>query len=146
MYGNIDDSTAQTRIRDNVRYYSSLGPEAVSERIRQLDAEWDAARAVCAGLSGAGLFGLVVGLLGGRSFRLFTWLSLPLLFAASLGKWAPPAGLTARWGFRSRREIEEERYALKALRGDFRDVGAPSEEASENLGRAASRVLEAVRA
>lgn len=146
MYGYVDDPAAQSRVRDNIRYYTSLGPDAVSRRIRQLDLEWDMSRAVSAGLSGLGVFGLVVGLLGGRSFRLFTWMSLPLLFAASLGRWTPPAELTARWGLRTRREIEEERYALKALRGDFREVGGPSSEETGTLDRAASQVLDAVRA
>ena len=38
--------------------------------------------------------------------------------------WCPPLPVFRRLGFRTQTEIEEERYALKALRGDFRDVAA----------------------
>jgi hypothetical protein len=33
--------------------------------------------------------------------------------------WCPPVPLLRRWGVRTRLEIEQERYALKLLRGDF---------------------------
>jgi hypothetical protein len=33
--------------------------------------------------------------------------------------WCPPVSVLRRRGVRTRREIEAERYALKALRGDF---------------------------
>lgn len=145
MYGNIQDPASESRIRDNVRYYSTLGPEAVSERIRQLDREAEAECTVVSVLSGLGAFGLLMGLLGGRTFRLLAWISLPLLFAFSMGKWAPDAGVISRWGLRSRKEIEEERYALKALRGDFAKVQPPAGSESENLGRMADNVMDAVR-
>jgi hypothetical protein len=141
----MNDPASEERVRDHVRYYSSLGPEAVSARIRELDAEWGVERALGAGLAGIGTFGLLMGLFGARIFRLLTWVSLPLLFAFCLGRWSPPASVTARRGLRTRKEIEEERYALKALRGDFREVGQPTEEETGSLGRRASRVLEAVR-
>lgn len=146
MYGNIEDPSAETRIRDNVRYHSSLGPHAISDRIRQLDAEWDMEQSVTATLSCLGAFGLVMGLFGGRVLRLLTWVSIPFLLLFSLGKWAPSAAALSRWGLRRRREIEEERYALKALRGDFKDVAAPTGAETDSLGRKADQVMDAVRA
>jgi hypothetical protein len=52
------------------------------------------------------------------------WLALPALAGGFLIQHAlrgncPPYRLLRRLGFRTRREIEQERYALKALRGDF---------------------------
>ena len=41
--------------------------------------------------------------------------------------WCPPLAVWRRLGVRTQSEIDEERYALKALRGDFRDVRPPSE-------------------
>jgi hypothetical protein len=38
--------------------------------------------------------------------------------------WCPPVPVFRRWGFRTAAEIDEERYALKALRGDFRNLAA----------------------
>lgn len=141
----MNDRVSEERVRDHVRYYSSLGPEALSARIRELDAEWGLERALGVGLAGLGTFGLLMGLFGARAFRLLTWLSLPLLLAFSLGRWSPPEAVAARRGLRSRKEIEEERYALKAIRGDFREVGQPPEAEAGSLARSAHRVLEAVR-
>lgn len=145
MHYAMRDPASESRVRDNVRYFASLGPEAVEDRLRELDAEWGIERALTAGLAGVSAFGLVMGLFGSRTLRLLTWTATPLLLAYSLGKWAPSADLTARRGLRSRKEIEEERYALKAWRGDFQGIGEIGEEAAAGYGRKADRVLEAVK-
>jgi hypothetical protein len=44
---------------------------------------------------------------------------LSLLLQHAVQGWCPPLAVLRRRGVRTRREIEEERYALKALRGDF---------------------------
>jgi hypothetical protein len=46
--------------------------------------------------------------------------------------WCPPLPVFRRMGVRTRREINQERYALKAMRGDFDDVSprGQSEEAA----------------
>jgi hypothetical protein len=36
--------------------------------------------------------------------------------------WCPPLPVFRRWGVRTQPEIDYERYALKALRGDFRNL------------------------
>jgi hypothetical protein len=44
----------------------------------------------------------------------------------ALQGWCPPLPVFRRLGFRTQYEIEQERYALKAIRGDF---GSPAEPA-----------------
>lgn len=144
MQSTLDDAIEE-RVKEHVRYYSTLGTEALDRRLEELDREWDMERAVTIGLSGLGLFGLAIGRLGGRSFRLLTWMSLPLLFAFTQGRWSPPSFLKETLGLRNRRIIEEERYALKALRGDFEDLDRASAAATEALSRQATKVMEAVR-
>jgi len=41
------------------------------------------------------------------------------LFQHAVQGWCPPVPVLRRLGFRTSYEIEEERQALKALRGDF---------------------------
>jgi hypothetical protein len=41
--------------------------------------------------------------------------------------WCPPVSLFRRLGFRTQREIDEERFALKALLGHFQQVPARAE-------------------
>ena len=55
--------------------------------------------------------------------------------------WCPPVPVLRRLGFRTASEIDEERYVLKALRGDFRDVAAGDGHAMARIDRA----LQAVR-
>ena len=55
------------------------------------------------------------------------WFALPALVTAFLFQhavqgWCPPVPVLRRMGFRAAHEIEQERTALKALRGDFNAV------------------------
>ena len=129
---------------DNIRFYGSLGREGIDERIRALEDEWDVERAVMVGLSGAGVAGLIVGLVGSRVWRLLAWIALPLLFLFAQDKWKPSNGILKSLGLRSRKDILEEKYALKALRGDFRNVETEPEEAVADKDRNSARAMEAV--
>ncbi|HKP96046.1 MAG TPA: hypothetical protein VJ385_09845 [Fibrobacteria bacterium] len=137
---------SESRTWDNVRYYGTLGKEGLTERIRSLDEEWDAEKSIVVALSGAGLFGMVMGLAGSRFWRVLAWISLPLLFLAGQEKWRPSEGILKALGLRSRREIYEEKSALKALRGDFRQVDAASGEEGEAFARNSARAMDAVKA
>ena len=46
------------------------------------------------------------------------------LLQQALQGWCPPVSVLRKLGLRTQREIDEERFALEALRGDFRDVPA----------------------
>ena len=55
------------------------------------------------------------------------WAYLPLVVTGFLLQhatqgWCPPVPILRALGFRTQGEIERERYALKALRGDFDDL------------------------
>lgn len=61
------------------------------------------------------------------------WLALPAAVAGflmqhALQGWCPPIELFRRLGVRTAGEIARERYALKALRGDFASVSGSDEE------------------
>ena len=74
------------------------------------------------------------------------FLVLPALVAGcmiqqSAQGWSPPLGILRRMGYRTRAEIEQERYALKALRGDFEDVRKASEQVTgEGIDKAMTAV------
>jgi len=117
-------------IRDSVRKYAKSGPSAITGRLTELDSEWPVERAL---MAGAGSFVWLGLLLGGTIHRRLTAVSavagaMLLLFA--LFGWAPPVLIMRRLGIRTQREINRERIALKALRGDFNrlDEGQPDEE------------------
>jgi hypothetical protein len=62
------------------------------------------------------------------------WLILPTVVVGffmqhAIQGWCPPLPLLRKLGFRTRKEIDQEKYALKILRGDFdepnKSSGAP---------------------
>ena len=106
------------KMRERVAYYATH-PEEISDRLRELDEEWDIERVLETNSSALSLIGLTLGILGRRR-----WLLLPLVVQGfflqhSIQGWCPPLPFLRRRGFRTQQEIEQERYALKALRGDF---------------------------
>jgi hypothetical protein len=60
-----------------------------------------------------------------RRFLLLPAAVLTFFAQHALQGWCPPIPLFRRLGVRTAREIERERYAIKALRGDFDDIPAP---------------------
>lgn len=102
-----------------IRFFSFQDKTTISERLSELDMEWDIERALMTNAASLSLLGVSMGIISGRK-----WLILPLvvggfLLQHSLKGWCPPLPVLRRMGFRTRNEIEQERYALKLLRGDF---------------------------
>jgi hypothetical protein len=111
----------QQQARVNVAYYAAH-PDQIGRRLGELDGEWDIERALAMNSSALSLFGLGMAVLRGRR-----WLLLPLVVQGffvqhAIEDWCPPLPLLRRLGLRTQFEIEQERYALKALRGDFQQV------------------------
>ena len=109
-------------ILENIKTYGFSDMEAIEQRLEELDKEWDVERVLEVNASSLALLGTVLGFT--RSKR---WFILPVTVAAFLLQhgiqgWCPPLPVLRRLGFRTRKEIDEERFALKALRGDFTRV------------------------
>jgi hypothetical protein len=106
----------------NVRHYASH-PEHIDDRLAELEREWDIERTLEANAATLALAGVVLGATVDRR-----WLALPALVTAFLLQhavqgWCPPVPVLRKLGFRTMREIDTERFALKALRGDFGPLG-----------------------
>ena len=120
---------------DSVAYYARHRSQ-IEKRLRELDKEWDIERAIEANASALAFTGVALGVAHRRM-----WLALPalvtaFLFQHSVQGWCPPVPVLRRLGFRTAYEIEEERQALKALRGDFRKVSRGRASAGEALDAA----------
>lgn len=114
------------KTEENIAFYGSAGNKAITLRLDQLDREWDIERALEANAASVGLLGLALGTFVDRK-----WFALPAVVSGFLLQhavqgWCPPVSLFRRLGVRTREEIDYERYALKILRGDFKE--APQEE------------------
>jgi hypothetical protein len=125
-------------IEASVAYFARR-PEEIGTRLRDLDREWDIERTLEANAAGVSLVGLLLAATVDRK-----WLLLPAGVAAflmqhALQGWCPPIELFRRLGVRTAGEIARERYALKALRGDFAAVPAAGEEQASAALTAAER-------
>ncbi len=100
---------------------------ALSRRLEQLDAEWDMERVLETNASALALGGVVLGLLINKRFFAIPCFVLPFLLLHALQGWCPPVPMFRSRGVRTRKEIDTEKFAVKALRGDFANVNAESD-------------------
>ena len=137
------DSASSARIRRqteaNVAYFGKGGPQVIGERLRELDREWDVERLLEANAATIALTGLCLDTLVNRRWFLLPAIVAAFLLQHAIQGWCPPIPVFRRLGTRARTEIEEERYALKAIRGDFTGITGNGDERTPT-------VLQAVRA
>lgn len=148
---SIDRVRAQTaeRINDKIdqrtrlRLQRAAGapPAVLSRLIADLDEEWDIERWLETNAALLALGGTLLGRFVNKKFLVVPCLVLPFLLQHALQGWCPPVPLLRRKGVRTRREIDAEKYALKALRGDFAGLERNGEPIKE--GHAAWRAATA---
>lgn len=131
----IDEATRCRILND-----AGKSKEELNHRIEELRREWDMERYLETMASTLACFGATMALL--RSKR---WLLLPMgvtafLLQHAIQGWCPPVGLFRRLGVRTRQEIDQELYALKALRGDFQLSPEPSDSPHANAVKAIEAV------
>jgi len=92
---------------------------AISRRIDELENEWDMERFLETNASALAFAGIALGLAINKKFFAIPAIVLPFLFQHAVQGWCPPVPVFRRFGVRTRKEIDAEKYALKAVRGDF---------------------------
>lgn len=102
-----------------VARYRYASVEAINQRLAELDHEWDIERTLEANAATLACTGCVL-----TAFVHRRWVLLPMavtgfLLQHAIQGWCPPLPILRRLGFRTQHEIDEERFALKVLRGDF---------------------------
>jgi hypothetical protein len=119
----IDDRTIEY-----LCHYVEQPVDALSRRIHELDQEWDIERWLEANAAGLALGGVILGAARDRRWLLLPGLVLPFLLLHAVHGWCPPVPVLRRFGVRTRREIDSEKFALKVLRGDFEGIPAIMDE------------------
>jgi hypothetical protein len=120
------DGTIEKRMESRIRYLAEH-PGEIPHRLKEIDREWSEGRVLTA--AAAGFIALGAALSATVERRLFI---LPAVVAgfmleeAIVGK-GPLSVAFRELGFRSSHEIAQEKYALKALRGDFNAARANGE-------------------
>lgn len=132
-----DDIRRSTNER--IARIAAAGPEAIDQRLAELDREWDIERTLEANAATVAAVGAGLALLVDRRFALIPLVVGGFLLQHAVQGWCPPLPVFRRLGVRTQTEIAHERYALKALRGDFQRLPA----AGEGNGATAERALKA---
>ena len=122
---NTDDAI-NDRIRRqtqrNIAYFAGLGSREINRRLEELDREWDVERTLEANAASLSLLSLGLGAIVNRRFFFVPAFVGGFLLQHAIQGWCPPLPVLRRLGIRTAKEIDAERYALKALRGDFKNL------------------------
>jgi len=117
-------------------YYYAQRPEEINARLNELDREWDVERLLETNAGALALLGLTLGSIH-RKWVLLSALVGAFLLQHGVQGWCPPVPVFRRLGIRTAAEICHERFALKALRGDFDNVNRDGEQSAEDRARRA---------
>lgn len=131
----LDDITVTDRVRQatDLRAQEQLDAELIARvaqlalaprpaligRINELEREWDIERVLETNAALLGASGVLLVATSGRRWLLLPAVVTTFLLQHALQGWCPPLALLRRLGFRTRREIDLELHAIKALRGDY---------------------------
>ena len=124
-----DRVRAHSRERTNLRAdsetqvcleaFASKDRDAINRHIDNLEREWDIERYLQTNMSIVSLTGIVLGAAIDKRFLMLPAAVFGFFLQHAVQGWCPPLPVFRAMGIRTRREINREKYALKALRGDF---------------------------
>lgn len=114
--------SAEAPLEQRLACLADAGPQAITDRLNEIDKEWSAGRVAKVTIGLTIVVGLALTALAGP-----WWLILPAFGALFLLQYLfnRVSWLGAMYreiGFRSGAEIDHEKFALKALRGDFHQL------------------------
>lgn len=127
------NKSIEKKSRERIRKSSFVHnkKQDIVKRIEELDKEWDIERALELNAASLGLAGILLGAFVNRRWLILPGIVTAFLTQHSLQGWCPPLPILRKLGFRTRREIDQEKYALKALKGDFTSTRGNAEKSWE---------------
>ncbi len=111
---SIDETT-----KENIQKYIDQGEGAIDKRVRELDNKWDMEKTIRFNISVLALAGVLFGTFKKRRWSVLSVAITAFIAQHLISKWCPSLPLLKKLGMQTHKEIEREKYALKALRGDF---------------------------
>ena len=134
------DASRKTRM--SVEYYTAH-PNEIGRRLDDLDAESSVEKVLQVATAGSALSGFLFALTRSRVWLLLPVASAGLSLQQALSGHSRGYDLVRKLGYRTAKQIEQERFALRSIRGDAVDLdsmmgepdGATRVEMPENVGR-----------
>jgi hypothetical protein len=125
---------------ERIRRFASAPAGAASEHLYELDKQWDIERKLEANAATIMLLSTALAATHSKRWLILTAMVPGFLLQHAIQGWCPPIEAFRRLGARSRNEIDAERTAIKALRGDFAGLPDPTApDAAEQALQAAGR-------
>jgi hypothetical protein len=110
------------QIERNIRFYGAQPEPVIARRIEELNQEWSIERWLETNASILALTGALLGITFKKKWLLLSAAVSGFLLQHALSGWCPPVPVLRHLGVRTQSEIDREKFALKALRGDFSKI------------------------
>lgn len=130
------NETIDQQIERSVCECASGGRQAIDPRLAELEREWDIERVLETNFATVVLAGTALALTTERRWALLPAVAAGFMLQHVLQGWCPPLIVLRRMGVRTAGEIDREKYALKALRGDFDALHKRASSADKQATRA----------
>ena len=114
----INEKIKQKTIQ-NINKYSNSDVNVLTIRLKELNHEWDTERVLEANAASIILISSIIGYFKSPYWFIITGIISFFLLQHALQGWCPPLPIIRRLGVRTSIEINEEKVAIKYLRGDF---------------------------
>lgn len=114
----INEKIKQKTIQ-NINKYSNSDVNVLTIRLKELNHEWDTERVLEANAASIILISSIIGYFKNPYWFIITGIISFFLLQHALQGWCPPLPIIRRLGVRTSIEINEEKVAIKYLRGDF---------------------------
>jgi hypothetical protein len=102
-----------------IQFYRSRPKTAILDRIKELEREWDIERILETNASALALAGVVFGIFSSKKWLLLSGAVCGFLLQHAIQGWCPPIPALRKMGVRTLNEINREKFALKAMAGEF---------------------------
>lgn len=130
----VEESTPR-RVNDEIRArtdtsvarYAGASKDEITKRLAELDREWDVERTLETNAATLACTGAVLALTVNRKFAWISAVVTGFLLQHALQGWCPPVPMFRKRGVRTAREIDQEKTALRILRGDFHPMSEASD-------------------
>jgi hypothetical protein len=127
------------QVKLSIDEYLNGDQKNINSRLKQLDKEWDIERGLEVNMPIVALIGLALGIFVSKWWFIFPVIVLLFFLEHAIQGWCPPLPIFRKLGFRTRKEIDKEKYALKLLRGDFDQVMTASSLQEDQVYKAVSK-------
>ena len=107
-----DNRRIHARMLHDVSRYFEATDDVITDRIKELEREWDVERTLEANAASVSLAGLALGIFVDRRFLVLPVAVAAFLLQHALQGWCPPLPILRRLGIRTAAEIHQEILAL----------------------------------